>query len=296
MATPLPSAPVAPPLIPPPPLSELLTAPSVILLGPSGAGKTDSLGELALHVRKLFVLITEPNGLEVLIDSFERRKVPISKLHFHIVTPARAGFSGMVDLAKLVSVSTHESLSKQVPGSRQGAKFIEAMGVMANFVCQRTGETFGPIDKLPSDCAFALDSLSGLSVMAWDVTVGSKLTAHQGEWGVGMNLLERALNALTSNLKCLFVLTSHIERETDETTQGTKLMVSTLGRKLAPKVPRFFSEVVLSQMENGSYFWNTISPSVDLKHRALPLASKIPVSFKPIVDKYNARLKALGGA
>lgn len=272
------------------PLESYLKAPSVLLMGPSGTGKTDVLGELATHVRKLFVLITEPNGLESLLDSFARRQVDIAKLHFHIVEPARSGFQNMANLAKLVSLSTHESLSKQSPGSRQGAKFIEAMAACNSFTCHRTGENFGSIETLGADCAFALDSLSGLSTMAWDVTVGDKLTAHPGEWGIGMKLVEKSILALTSNLKCLFVLTAHIARETDEITQTTKVMVNTLGKKLAPDIPKFFSEVVLTSTENGQFFWNTIAPQADLKRRALPLAAKLPPSFGPIVEAYKKRL------
>lgn len=290
----LPISPVTPSK--PIPIQELMKAPSVLLMGPSGTGKTDVIGELAHHVRKVFVLVTEPNGLEVLLDSFERRKVPISKLHLHVVEPARAGFKDMESLAKLVSVSTHESLTKAVPGSRQGAKFIEAMACLNSFSCQRTGENFGGIETIPSDCAFVIDSLSGLNAMAWDVTVGQKLTAHPGEWGIGMKLIDKMLLSCTSNLKCLFVLTAHIARETDEITQSTKIMVNTLGRKLAPELPKFFSEVILTSVENGEFYWNTISPNVDLKKRSLPLAAKLPPSFKPILEAYNKRLKFMSEA
>lgn len=280
--------PITPPA--PVPLSDLLRAPSVLLMGPSGTGKTDVLGELAKHVRKLFVLITEPNGLESLLDSFMRRGIPIDKLHFHIVEPARAGTQIMVDLATLVSRSTHEGLTKAAPGNRQGAKFTQAMAVCHNFTCMRTGETFGSIESFPNDVAFAIDSLSGLSAMAWDVTVGDKLTAHQGEWGVAMKLLDKALLSLTSSLKCLFVLTAHLAREQDEISQTTKVMVSTLGKKLAPELPKFFSEVVLTSTENGQFFWNTVSVQADLKRRSLPLEAKLQPSFEPILAAYKKRL------
>lgn len=283
-----PTTPIVPPR--PVPMQDLLRAPSVLLMGPSGTGKTDVLGELATHVRKLFVLITEPNGLESLLDSFMRRGVPIDKLHFHIVEPARAGFDNMIKLAELVSRSTHEGLTKAAPGSRQGAKFIEAMAACNNFTCFRTGESFGSVQNFPTDVAFAVDSLSGLSSMAWDITVGDKLTAHPGEWGVGMKLIDKALMALTSNLKCLFVLTAHIAREQDEITQTTKVMVNTLGKKLAPELPKFFSEVVLTSTENGQFFWNTVSVQADLKRRSLPLAAKLAPGFEPILAAYKKRL------
>ena len=128
-----------------------------------------------------------------------------------------------------------------------------------------------------------------------DLTIGDKVTAHQGEWGIAMNMIDKLLLTLTSNLQCLFVLTAHIEREMDEVTGGTKLMTSTLGRKLAPKIPRFFSEVVLTSTEGGKYYWNTTSANIDLKHRALPLGQKLNPSFAPIIAAYNQRIAYLKG-
>lgn len=288
MLNPAPSGAIAPV-----PMEDLLSAPSMLLLGESGTGKTDSLGELASHVRKLFVIVTEPNGLEVLLDSFIRRKVPIDKLHFHVISPSRSNFEDMQKLAVTVSQSTHESLTKQHPGNRQGAKFIDVMGIFHNFTCQRTGEVFGNLSTLGSDCAVAVDSLSGLSAMAWDVTMGTKLTAHPGEWGIAMKLIDKGLLSWTSNLKCFFVMTGHVEREVDEVTQSSKLMASTLGKKLAPNIPKFFSEVVRSYTDANQFHWSTSDPSMALKHRALPFGSKLPVSYKPIVEKYQQRLALL---
>lgn len=282
---------IAPPLPIPP--DEELTAPSVMLLGESGTGKTDVLGELPLLVEKLFVIVTEPNGLESLLDSIDRRKADLNKVHYHVIGPARANFQELEQLARKVSVSNHETLSKQLPGNRYGAKMIDCMGVFHNFVCHRTKQSFGSLDKLGPFNAVAVDSLSGLTSMAWDVTVGDKLTAHPGEWGIGQNLIDKALLSWTSNLKCLFVLTGHLERETDEISQGTKLMASTLGKKLAPKLPRFFSEVVMASTENGQFYWHTAYPGVALKRRALPLGNKLDPSFRPIIERYKQRLEIL---
>lgn len=283
------TAPVAPVALTPP----LLPAPSVLLFGDSGTGKTDVLGELALHVKKLFVIVTEPNGLETLLDSIERRKADISRVHWHVIGPARANFLELQELTKRVSYSNHESLSKQLPGNRQGAKMVDLMGVFHSFVCHRTGERFGSLDQLDPEYAVAVDSLSGLNIMAWDVTVGDKLTAHPGEWGIGQNLIDKALLSWTSNLRCLFVLTAHAEREIDEISQGTKIMCSSLGKKLAPKIPKFFSEVVYTTVDGPNFYWNTSYPGCVTKHRALPLGSKLPPSFKPIVEQYKKRLEIM---
>ena len=269
----------------------LVRAPSVLLLGAPGSGKTYSIVTLLKAGLKVFVVITEPSGLDTLLDACEKEKVSIDNLHYKIIAPSRSGFEELTSLAKLLTSMDYESMSKMRPSNRADAQIHQLMSTMRNFTCERTGASFGPVDKLPADSAVVIDSMSGLSLMVWDATVGNKLTAHQGEWGVAMNYIDRFVNTCTSSFRGLFVLTAHFERELDETTQGTKLMVSTLGRKLAPKIPRFFSEVVLARQEGPNYFWDTSSPSIDLKHRALPLGSKLPPSFEPVVAAHRRRLE-----
>jgi hypothetical protein len=110
-----------------------------------------------------------------------------------------------------------------------------------------------------------------------------------------MSALEKLLNSLSSGLRCTFVLTAHLERETDELTGGTKLMASALGRKLAPKLPRYFSEVVHAYRDGERFYWSTASTNVTTKRRILPLNDKILPTFAPIVDGYRSRLSAAGG-
>lgn len=241
----------------------------------------------------LYNIVTEPNGLETLINAMRERNVPPERLRYRVIEPAREGFGTLMEQAVKVTQMGYDTLSKQSPTTRAKAQFLQVVATFQNFTDDRTGTSFGDVSQLPPQCAVSLDSLSGLNLMAMDLTIGDKVTAHQGEWGVAMNMLDKLLLSLTSNLKCMFVLTAHVERETDELTQGTKLMVSTLGRKLAPKVPRFFSEVVLTSTEGGKYYWNTTSAQMDLKHRALPLGQKLVPSFRPIIDNYNQRLAYL---
>lgn len=281
-------------IAPAPRVAEAIGAPAILLIGGSGGGKTYSLTTLLEAGLELFVFVTEPNGLETLIDTAVKKNLPVDRIHYMVISPTRSGFDVLSQLAKTVSTSSFDGLSKLPPSAgRQDAKFHALLSGMANFVDERTGEVFGSIDTFGPDRAVVVDSLSGLNIMAMDLVIGSKPTAHQGEWGVAMNVLEKLLNKLCGDLKCFFVLTAHIEREQDEITGGSKNMVGILGRKLAPKVPRFFSEVVLAYRSTRDYYWSTIESTTDLKSRSLPLSDKIPPTFKPIVDAYRARLKAL---
>jgi len=271
----------------------LIQPPRVLLLGGPGSGKTYSLSTLLEAGLEVFVIITEPVGLDTLIDVVTAKKLPIAKLHWHSITPSRPGFDSLKDMAKKVAMMDYEAVSKLRPASnRTHAQWIKVLECLSNFTCQRDGKSYGPVDQFSSDRVVVVDSLSGLNVMAMDITIGDKPTAHQGEWGIAMQQLEKLILALTSIPSCPFVLTAHTEREVNEITGVTQVMASALGRKLAPKLPRFFSEVVLAYREGEQFWWSTTATGVDLKNRALPLNAKLQPSFVPIFEVYRKRLAA----
>lgn len=268
--------------------------PSVLLLGGPGAGKTYSLATLAEAGLEVFVIVTEPVGLDTLVDVFAKKNL-MHKLHWNQITPSRPGFSDLIKAAEMISIQTYETLAKMSPsGDRRNAQWLKLLKCLANFHDERTGKDFGPIDKFTPDQVLVIDSLSGLNIMAMDVVIGDKPNAHQGEWGIAMGTLEKLILSLTSQVKCSFILTAHLEKEVNEVTGATQLMASALGRKLAPKLPRFFSEVVLAYRDQSQFFWSTTAMNTDLKNRSLPLDSKLLPSFKPIVDAYHKRLEAAG--
>lgn len=268
-----------------------LQPPATLLMGAAGSGKTHSLSTIIEQGYDLFVISTEPTGIESLIDVMQKKKLPMDKLHWKQITPSRSGFGDLANMATRIGSATYESLAKLPPqGDRSKARFIQLLSTLQNFVSDKDGTVHGAVDSFPPTAALAVDSLSGLSLMAMDLTIGDKVTAHQGEWGVAMSVLEKLLNSLSSGLKCPFVLTAHLEREADEVTGGVKLMASTLGRKLAPKLPRYFSEVVHAYRDGPNYYWSTLASTVETKHRSLPLSDKLPPTFQPILEAYKARL------
>lgn len=273
----------------------MIQPPSTILMGVPGSGKTHSLSTLIAAGLEVFVISTEPHGLDSLIDACG----DIDRLHFNYLPPARPGFNTQVNLAKLISQSNQQALAALAPMPRQDASWIKLLSTFVNFHDQRTGKDFGDVTTWDASRALVVDSLSGVSAMAMDVTIGDKVTASPGEWGIAMRALDKFILNCTSSLNCFFVLTAHIEKEVDELTGVSKTMVSTLGKKLAPTIPRYFSEVVLTTTESKgdekSYYWSTNEANAVLKNRALPIGSKLQPSFQPIVAAYRKRLEQLGG-
>lgn len=269
-----------------------LQPPATLLMGPPGCGKTTVLVTLALAGLDVFVVITEPNGVDSLLDAWEKHKAPIEKLHWATVSPTAAGWKAMGEMGRMINAMSYKDLSemKQGIGKSEMKQFPQLLSLFENFKCERDGKEYGDVTSWDASRALVVDSLSGLNLIVMQHTVGFKPSPHQGEWGIAMNSLEMLLLKLTADCRCFFILTAHVDKEPNELTGGTTIYASALGRKLAPKIPRFFSEVILARRAADKFLWSTASNEADLKNRALPVGSELFPSFKPIVDAYKRRV------
>jgi AAA domain len=270
----------------------MIQAPHCLLMGPAGSGKTTSIATFAKRGIECFVVVTEPTGVDSLLDVWEREKLDINLLHFAVVPPASPGWGALKDLGVRINAMSYKDLSelKSGIGKEKMKQYPMLLDNLENFQDDRTGKTYGDVTSWGGDRALVLDSLSGASLIVMQHTVGFKPSPHQGEWGIAMSSLENLLLKLSSDCQCFFVVTAHIEREPDEITGVTKIGVSTLGRKLAPKIPRFFSEVIRARKDAaGKFLWATMDSEADLKNRALPSGNNLAQDFGPIIDAYRRR-------
>jgi hypothetical protein len=256
-----------------------------MLIGGTGTGKTHSIHSLIEAGLKVAAIFTEP-GMEVIADiSCEQG------MHFHYIAPSSPDWASMLDSAKKINTLSFKSLTELSDiNKRQYTEFLDLIAACAHFKCDRCGQSFGGVDNLdPKEWAFVVDSLSGVSIMGMNLMAGSKPVKSMADWGVAMDNIERFITKMTTDIKCTAVLMAHAEREMDEITGGTTIMASTLGRKLAPKIPRFFSDVILTRREGDKFTWDTAAPNVDLKARNLPIASNQPPSFVPIINEWRKK-------
>ena len=272
--------------------------PAIILMGAVGTGKTYSLASWVKAGLSLRVLFTDPGGEESLVDALLDQKLPLDNVHWKYIAPASVDWDTMKNTASIVTTMNYESLAKVKEGVNKGKyrQFYQILACLSEFVCDRTGENLGPVDSWGNDCVFALDSMSGLNQIAKDLVVGAKPAPHQGEWGMMMDVEERLINKIASDCKCFVTVTTHFDTYRDELTGVPKYMPAMLGNKLAPRLPRMFSDVVLAKRVEDQFVWSTLENNYDLKARNFPISSKILPDFQQAVRKYKARLNAVNVA
>ena len=262
------------------------------LMGPAGSGKTHALGTLVETGLEVFYLGLEP-GLESLLGYFTDKGKPVpDNLHWHMLQAPKASFAELSQAATSINTLGLDSLSKmQDPNRAKHNQFITMLSALADFPDDRTGKKFGSVDSWGTDRAIAIDSLTGLNRAAMSLVIGNKPVRNQADWGIAQDQVEKILRMLCDNCKCHFILLAHVERETDAVLGGVKIMVSTLGKALAPKIPAMFSDVILTVREGAKWTWDTASSLADVKTRNLAVAANQPPSFGPILEKWKSRSK-----
>lgn len=274
-----------------------LMGPKVLLEGPAGTGKTYSIGKLvdwaAENKMRVFVLFTE-NGLETLLGYWVDRGLPVpDNLFYHSTLTRPVGLASLLDSADKVGKFTYELITKMTDANRsKNNAFHKILEACSNFPDDRTGELLGPIDTLSPRDIFVIDSLSELANACFKMVIGNKPTASMPDYGVSQNMLMNFIRLCTQGMACTFVLTAHVERQTDEITGGVKLMTKSIGKAMANDLPQLFSDVIYTVREGSNFYWDTAASNVDVKSRNLPISSKQPPDFGQIMAKWKARSEA----
>jgi len=276
-------------------LTTNIPGPNILLMGPAGSGKTYSLGTLVDQGFKVFYLGLEA-GIESLLGYYSDKSKPIpDNLHWHILKSASVSFADMAASATQINTLSLEALAKgQDPKRSAHNQFINLLNCLNNFESQRTGEKFGGVDSWPADHVLVIDGLTGINNAALSLVVGGKPVRSQSDWGIAQQQVESILRKLCDGTRCWFVLLAHVEREQDMVLGGVKLMASTLGKALAPKIPSMFSDVILTARDGMNWKWDTANSQADLKTRNLAISGNLTPSFSAIADKWRARVTSAG--
>ena len=275
-----------------------LAGPKILLEGPSGSGKTFALGTLVDWAARqsppheVFVLFTE-NGLETLLGYWRDRKMAVpANLHWHVVRTPAIPLAALLEGAKKVGLLSYEALTKSVdPDRSTNNPWEKLLTVLTNFPDDRTGAKFGNIGTWPATRILVNDSLSETANACVRMVIGNKPTTSQPDYGVAQNNLLNWLRYMTQAFVGTFVITAHVQRQTNEITGVTQLMTKAIGKALADDIPTLFSETIYTVREGTNWYWDTAAANVDTKTRYLPIASKIKPDFAQIMDKWLERSK-----
>lgn len=268
---------------------------NIILMGPSGTGKTFSLHTLVESGLETFCLFLEP-GLETLIGVYADANKPIPpNLHWHYLQPKTQGFNSLKQTADLIGKFDLSGLGKMKDMNRSlNNQMTEMYTILNDFIDQRTGTKYGPVDSWDNSFVLVIDGLSALVRIAFDMQIGTKPVRDVSDWGIVQQALMACIHKLTSGCNCHVVIIAHVERETDLVLGGSKITVSVPGKAIAATILQPFSDVILTTRDGANFYWDTANTQADLKTRNLPIQSKLPADFRPIVEKWRSRAKLAG--
>lgn len=260
-------------------------APNVLLLGESGSGKTRSLITLIPVGITPFIVFTEPERA-VLADT------PCPRLHWMYVRPGISSWADLGSMLKTVNSLSNDALQK-MPGvdKHKHNQILDLVAALGNFKCSRCGESFGDVSTWHNDHAIVLDSLSGVNDLALSNTVGGKTVLTQPDWGVAMRSEETLIKMLCNIPEAMFILIAHMAMERDELSGRILKMPSALGRKVAPELPKNFSDVIAVIREGTEFRWSTAAPDTISAARNIGLSDKLPPDFGPLIRNWRAKLE-----
>jgi AAA domain len=266
---------------------------NVMLMGPTGTGKTHSIGTLIDAGIEVFYIGLE-SGLESLIGYYADRGLPVPKrLRWSIVAPPQSSVKSLISSAIDVGRFDLKALAaKTDPDRRKHDQYVKIAQAIESFKDDRTGKNFGDATEWGPNRALVIDGLTGLCDAALASVIGGKVTVDMMDWQIAQNMVKRFVKMLTDSCKCHFVLIAHVDRETDQILGGVKLMPKALGKALAPLLPLGFSDVILTVREGTTWRWDTASSQADVKTRNLPIKSDNKPSFELIINKWRARNEA----
>lgn len=278
--------------------------PSVILEGEMGTGKTFAGRTLLMDakggfdgpsvsgIERICMLAMEPGWEEVLGD------IPPNKLSVMYIPVSSGTWEGLKKMVSLANTASWEALSKMGGVNRHlYPEFDKILGACANFIDERTGEQLGPIFKFPQNWCFWFESISAFSEIAKNNAIGDKPMMIQSDYQLVQFPVLRFMNHVVFGTKCLFVATAHLEREQNTVNNQSELMISTVGRQIGYKLPRFFSDVIITDSTHtqgasgivSEFSWATVKPGVRTKTRNLPWSSKLPPDFRPLIENFRKR-------
>lgn len=273
------------------PKLETYYPPATLLLGPTGTGKTYSLASILKAGKRLCLLATERHSVSRVVQAARAIGAPLDKFHYAHALPVASSIEMLDAVAVKLQVKDFEALAKETNMNKNNAAWRHMLELIQNFKDERTKQELGCPADWDDDTFFVIDSCTGLNTMCASMVVGAKPNPAPGEWNIMQTALLHLIQYLVYNLPCYFVLIAHVEKELNEITGAQVITVSTIGRKLAPKLAPEFTNVVVAKKNQSVFQWSTMEMNTDLKSGDLPLSNQLPPDFAQVINAYEDTLK-----
>jgi hypothetical protein len=250
-----------------PALSTLAVSPLVkmIVIGNSGVGKTGALAELAKAGYRLFIYDFDM-GTDILLDPT-------------ILPPSHRDNIFVKSFRDKATVQG----GNMIPQATAWKEFMKALSEWTEGT-----EKMGSFRTWSDNDVLVIDSMTFMSDAAFSEVLGlnSRLSSRPQiqDYGAAMENIQAVFELLYSDhCKCHVIFTSHLQFGDDEQSMSRKGQVSVLGKKLAPKIPRYVNNMVLIEKQ---VIGNTVkrklrtvgTPFVDLK---VSKPGKVPAEMEP---------------
>lgn len=261
-----------------------------LFLGDSGSGKTHLMHTLIEAGLEVFHIGLEPARQTIakaIRDTAKKNpSLDYSKYHYVEVPALVTEFKTMIDTdSKLNSLSYKAICDMEGINRDKTRQFIRLLEMLSGFT---EGETYyGPIDNWSNDKALVIDSLSAMNIMAKTLIAGNNPALSPAQWNMGQDVIRNLLNKLCFDCKCHVFVLGHLEPEKDEVSGKIVNMPSTLGKKLAPELGRYFDEMVIVKKTENGHVLSTKESNATTKNRLFPVSNTLPPTLVPLIEEWR---------
>lgn len=257
----------------------------LLVLGESGSGKTYLMHTLAQAGLKVFHLGLEP-ARSTVAKAITSATGDFRDYRYVDLPALVTDFKTMTDTSTKLNTLSFKTICDLEGLNRDKTRqFIHLLNLLSDF---KVGEVrFGAVDSWDNDRVLVIDSLSALNIMAKSLIVGSNPAMSPSQWNMAQDTIRNLLNKLCFSCKCHVVVLGHLEPEKDEVSGKIVNMPSTLGKKLAPELGRYFDEVIVIKKQGDKHVLSTKENNTSTKNRLFPVSDALPPTLVPLINEWR---------
>lgn len=263
---------------------------SALICGVSGTGKSYCQRTISNckipgtdKTLEYFTVVTDRHSKAIIQED--------PRAHYIYIPPVGADWNVLRTAFKNTNELSYAALCDLKVGveKKKCNQMLEVVEALNSFKCQHCNRNFGDVATWQTDRVLIFDHLSGISEMSRQLTVGLRQVMTQGEYGVAMQNIYSLLTSIIRNSTCHIAVMAHIEMEKDEVSGLIYQMVQTLGRKLAPELPKEFSDVIRTDKSGAKFFWTTIYNNMAVKPTNVELSQSLEPTFELLFNGWLKR-------